>query len=332
MSGVSSLSPERIRLSGDESILQRPMGPLISSLSDLGAYAVCKGNDGRPPVIVGEGLDGGETRITGTISSQFISSLLIASPYSEVGVDLEVEEGLKSKPYLEMTLRTLELAGADIKSDSSLMSYSIPGEQTFDPIEWTVPGDFSSAAFSLGAGAISGGSVEVSNLDPNDVQGDRRILNLLRDFGADVGVSGDKVKVKGGNKLRGIDVDCADTPDLVPILAVLGAVADGSTRLYNVSHLRYKEVDRIAAISKELGKLGAEVEDMDDGLKIFGTDSLSGGKVRSYGDHRMVMSLAVAGLAADGEVEIEGAESIGVSYPNFVRDMRKLGADMEYEE
>ncbi|KXA93276.1 hypothetical protein AKJ64_01045 [candidate division MSBL1 archaeon SCGC-AAA259E17] len=327
MSAVSALSPDRIRLTGDESILKRPMGPLVSSLSDLGADAECKGRKGRPPVVVGGGLKGGETRISGTISSQFISALLIASPYSEVGVDLEVEEGLRSKPYVRMTLKTLKLAGGDIRSKSSLMDFSIPGEQTFQPFDFSVPGDFSSAAFVLGAGALAGEEVEVVNLDPKDVQGDKEILNLLRDFGSEVKVKGRRVRVSGG-ELHGIDVDCSDTPDLVPVLSVLGAVAEGRTRLHNVPHLRFKEVDRLKALATELEKLGAKVKELEDGIKIEGTDRLRGAELDSHGDHRMAMALAVAGLVAEGGVKVKGAESIDVSYPEFVEDMQDLGAKM----
>lgn len=329
MTGISALSPQRIRLSGDESILKRPMGPLIDSLVDLGTEAECEGSQGRPPVVVGCGLEGGETQITGTVSSQFISALLIAAPYSKVGADLEVEDGLKSKPYVRMTLKTLELADAEIDSSSSLMSYSIPGDQTFEPFDYSVPGDFSSAAFFLGAAALGEGEVVVEGLDPKDVQGDSKILDLLEDFGASLKVKGKSVTVRGGKRLSGIDVDCSDIPDLIPVLAVLGATAEGRTRLYNASHLRYKEVDRLRVISSGLKKLGANIKEKEDGLKIFGKNRLEGGKVDSYGDHRMAMAFAIAGLAADGEVLVEGAESTKISYPHFVEDMQSLGAKME---
>lgn len=332
MSAIASLSPRRVRLTGDRSILKRPMGPLIKSLSELGADASCEGSKGRPPVLVGGGMRGGETRITGEISSQFISALLIVSPYSQVGVDLEVEGELRSKPYVRMTLKTLELVDAEVRSDSSLTDFSIPGEQIFEPYEYTVPGDFSSAAFLLGAGALSEKGVEVENLDPNDVQGDKRIIDFLRDFGAEVQVRDKIIGVRGGGRLTGIDADCSDTPDLAPVLAVLGATAEGQTRLYNISHLRYKEVDRLKALAKELQKLGVRVKEIEGGLKIFGSERLRGGELNSYGDHRMAMSLAVAGLVAEDEVQIKGSESIGISYPDFVKDMESLGADIKFEE
>lgn len=332
MSAISSLSQKPVRLTGDDSILERPMGPLIDSLSDLGADARCEGPGGRPPVVVGGGLVGGETSITGEMSSQFISALLIVTPHSEVGVDLEVEGQLRSKPYIRMTLRVLNLAGANVRSQPSLMNYSVPGEQSFRPFEFSVPGDFSSAAFPLVAGALSDEWVEVTNLESKEVQGDKRIIDFLRDFGVDVKVGENSVRVRSSGELQAIDADCSDTPDLVPALSVLGAVADGQTRLHNISHLRYKEVDRLKALKKELSKMGVKVKELEDGLKIFGTNRLSGGELESYGDHRMAMTLAVAGLVAEGGVRVNNAESVRVSYPSFVDDMRKLGVDVSVEK
>ncbi len=331
MTAISSLSSERIQLTGDQSILKRPMGPLVKSLNDLGASAECKGNKGRPPVVVGGGLVGGETRITGKISSQFISALLVASPYSQVGVDLEVEEDLKSKPYVRITLKTLKMADADVQASSSLMSYTIPRQQTFKPINCTVPGDFSSAAFILGAGAFSKKGVKVNNLDPNDVQGDKRIIELIQDFGAEVNIDKNSVEVFGKEKLTGIDVDCSDIPDLVPILTVLGAMGEGKTRLYNIEHLRYKEVDRLRALTNELKKLGIKMKEKESSLRIYGNGEISSGVVDSHGDHRMAMSLAIAGLFAEGPVKVRNADCVNISYPDFVGDIQKIGGKAEYE-
>jgi len=331
MSAISSLTSEKIQLTGDESILERPMGPLVDSLNDLGVSAKCQGRNGRPPVLVGGDLVGGETVITGDVSSQFVSALLIAGLCSEVGIDLEIEEDLKSKPYVEITLKTLEEAGGVVKPSSSLLSYTIPGEQSLKPIDCSVPGDFSSAAFILCAGALSPDGVTVNNLDPGDVQGDRRIIDLLKDFGASVYIEEDSVKVVGKEKISGIDADCSDNPDLVPILTVLGALAEGTTRLYNVEHLRYKEVDRLDVITRELRKLGVKIEEREDSLKVFGEGKISGGEVRSHGDHRIAMSLAIAGLYADGPVTVKNFDCVNISYPEFVEDVHSLGADLNYE-
>jgi 3-phosphoshikimate 1-carboxyvinyltransferase len=327
MTAIASLSPKSIGLTGDESIRARPMDPLIDALVKLGARARCEGPHGRPPVVVGGGLKGGNVEISGAISSQFISALLIACPYAKEDVELTVTE-LRSKPYTEITLELLNLAGAEIKHSSDLMDFTIPGKQIFRPLDFDVPGDFSSAAFMLGAGALAGVNIKVKNLDVRGVQGDKRIVDLLREFGAEVKVKGKEVEVSSSD-LMGIEADCGDNPDLVPVLAVLGAVAEGTTKLMNIPHLRHKETDRLRALGTELRKLGARVEELPDELRIRGVKQLKGARLNSYGDHRMVMALAVAGLAAQGETIVDGAENISVSYPNFVDDMRKLGAKVE---
>jgi len=327
MTAIASLSPKSIGLTGDESIRARPMGPLIDALVKLGARARCEGLHGRPPVVVGGGLKGGNVEISGAISSQFISALLLACPYAKEDVELHVTE-LRSKPYTEMTLEVLELVGADIKHSSDLMEFTIPGRQIFRPLEFDVPGDFSSAAFMLGAAALAGVNVRIKNLDVRGVQGDKRIVDLLREFGAEVKVKGKEVEVSSSD-LMGIEADCGDNPDLVPILAVLGAVAEGTTKLMNIPHLRHKETDRLRALGTELRKLGARIEELPDELRIRGVKQLKGARLNSYGDHRMAMALAVAGLAARGESIVEGAENIPVSYPNFIDDIRKLGAKVE---
>jgi 3-phosphoshikimate 1-carboxyvinyltransferase len=329
MSAISALSPEPVRLTGDESILKRPMGPLVEALEKLGAKARCQGRGGRPPVVVGGGLKGGEVEITGAVSSQFISALLIASPYARDDVRLTITGKLRSRPYVEITLELLEAAGARIRRNKSLTEFRIPGGQTFRPINLTIPGDFSSAAFPLGAAALTGSTVRVKNLDVRGAQGDRRIVELLEEFGADVKVRGKTVEACGTGTLSGIEADCGDNPDLVPVLAVLGSVADGQTRLINIPHLRFKETDRLRALAVELKKLRAEVKELPDELRLKGVRELKGARLSSYGDHRMAMAFAVAGLVARGETTVDRAESIPVSYPSFVSDMCKLGARME---
>ena len=329
MSAIAALSPKPVRMTGDESILKRPMGPLIDALAQLGAKARCEGARGRPPVVVGGGLEGGDVEITGTISSQFISALLLACPYAREDVELRVTEELRSKPYVEITLELLDAAGAKIKRSRDLMEFKIHGGQVFRAMDIEIPGDFSSAASLLVAAALAGGVVRVSNLDVRRAQGDKRIVGLLKEFGADVRVKGKVVEVSGAERLSGIEADCGDNPDLVPTLAVLGSLADGRTKLTNIPHLRYKETDRIRALRVGLNKLGVEVDELPGELRIKGVKRLKGTSLRSYGDHRMAMALAVAGLVARGETVVEGAESIPVSYPNFVEDMRKLGAKIE---
>jgi len=329
MSAIAALSPKPIRLTGDQSILKRPMGQLIEALEKLGAKARCEGKGGRPPVVVGGGLSGGSVEITGSVSSQFISALLIASPYARENVELTITEELRSKPYIEITLELLDAVGANIKRNRDLTEFKIRGGQTFRALDMAIPGDFSSAAFVLGAAALTGSNVKVNNLDVGGVQGDRRIVKFLEEFGADVKTRGKTVEVSATGELSGIEADCGDNPDLVPVLAVLGSVASGRTRLLNIPHLRFKETDRIRTLATGLKKLGAEVQELPDELKLKGVKQLKGARLSSYNDHRMAMAFAVAGLVARGKTIVSGVESIPVSYPTFVEDMQKLGARIE---
>ncbi len=328
LSAVAALSKGPIRLTGDQSLVKRPMGPLIDALQKLGAKGKCEGKDGRPPVVVGGKLAGGEIEITGSVSSQFISALLIAAPLAEDDVEIKITEKLRSRPYVDITLELLDAAGAKIRRDKDLMNFKIPGGQTFKPLDMDIPGDFSSAAFVLGAAAITGSSVKVSNLDAKSAQGDKRIIDFMSEFGAEVKLGSKSVEVLETCGLSGVDLDCADNPDLVPILSVLGAVADGRTFIGNVPHLRLKESDRLKVLAAGLQKMGANVTELPDGLKLAGGE-LNGASVQSHDDHRMAMAFAVAGLVAKGQTTVDGAESIPVSYPTFVEDMRKLGAKIE---
>ncbi len=332
LSAVAALSKEPVRLTGDESLVKRPMGPLIDALQRLGAKGKCEGKEGRPPVIVGGKLAGGEIEITGAVSSQFISALLIAAPYAEEDVEIRITEKLRSRPYVDITLELLDAAGAKIKRDKEMMNFKIPGGQTFKPLDVEIPGDFSSAAFILGAAAITGSNVRVNNLDVRGAQGDKKIIDFLKDFGTEINVRGKTVEVLGTGELRGVDLDCANNPDLVPILSVLGSVADGRTSIGNVPHLRLKESDRLKVLAAGLQKMGAKVVELQDGLKLTGVEELKGASVQSHDDHRMAMAFAVAGLVARGQTIVDGAESIPVSYPTFVEDMRKIGAKVEVFE
>ena len=332
MSAIASLSQKPVKFTGDESIQKRPMGPLIDALSDLGAKVRCEGPQGRPPVVVGGGIEGGEIEITEAVSSQFISALLLAVPYAKGDTKISIKEKMRSRPYVDITLELLDAAGAKVKRNQDLTEFSIPSGQVLKPLDITIPGDFSSAAFVFGAAAITGSTVAVKNLDLKGAQGDKRIIELIMEFGADVSVKEKSVKVSGVGKLEGIDVDCGDTPDLVPILSVMGSVAEGRTSISNVPHLRAKETDRLRALALGLGELGAEVKELKDGLQIKGVSGLKGTRVESFYDHRMAMAFAVAGLVAKGQTLVSGAESIPVSYPNFVEDMRKLGAKIEIVE
>ncbi len=327
LSAVAALSPNPVMITGDESLLKRPMGPLVEALRLLGARAECKGKDGRPPVVVGGGLRPGEVILPGSVSSQFISALLIAGTQVDGELEIKIDGELVSRPYVEITLELMRLAGADVRCSRDLRRMRVMGGSALRPIEIEIPGDFSSAAFPLVAGAITRSRVRVENLDFGGPQGDKRVVDFLRDLGGEVEVGKNYVEINDGD-LEGTELDCKDNPDLVPPLAVVGSVAEGKTEIINVPHLRLKESDRLRVLAAGLGRMGAKIKELPDGLRIWGVSELKGSTVDSFMDHRMAMAFAVAGLVASGQTVVEGAESIPVSYPTFVEDMRSLGARM----
>ncbi len=326
LTGVVALLDGTTILTGDASLRKRPMAPLLEALGQLGARARALGVDGRPPVEVTGPLRGGRVTVPGAVSSQFLSSLLIACPLAPEATDLRVAPPILSEPYVEVTRHMVQRFGVRVGGGGT--EFHIPGRQHYAPVDFDVPGDFSSAAFPLVAAAISRGDVTVDGLDTSLPQGDRRLVEILRAFGADVAVKPDRVRVRSG-VLQGQVVDVGDTPDLFPVLAVLATQADGETRFVNGAHLRLKESDRIETTVAFLQAMGARVEGTPDGALVRGPSKLGGALVQAEGDHRILMAAAVAGLVADGPVEITDPESFRVSYPTFLEDFRSLGADLE---
>ncbi len=323
LTGVAALLEGSTTLSGDASLQKRPMGPLLTALTSLGACARSLAGDGRPPVQVEGVLRGGRVSLSGSVSSQFLSSLLIACPLAATSSEIQVLPPRRSEPYVEVTRQMVREFGVEIQVDGD--SYLVPGGQTFHPTDVDVPGDFSSAAFPLVAAAITGGDVTVEGLDVASPQGDRRIAQLLDSFGARVDVARDRVRVRSGD-LAGQTVDVSDTPDLFPILAVLATQAKGATHFVNGEHLRVKESDRIASTVAMLQALGGHAEPTVDGCVVHGPSRLRGAFIDSQADHRILMAAAVAGLAADDMVDISDPWCFRVSYPSFLDDMRALGA------
>ena len=333
---VSALCDGAAVLTGDASLRKRPNVPLLTALNELGAGAFSTKGDGTAPLVVKGRLTGGETAIDGSISSQFISALLIACPLTAKDTYIQANN-LSSLPYMSMTTEVLEQAGVEISFSTSSGSndyyFHVAGGRSYDLRRYTVPGDFSSSSYLLAAAAITDSKIKVRNLFPS-AQGDSRIVELLRGMGAAIrwNKEGGVVEVQGAasSGLRAISVDMRENPDLVPTIAVLAAVADGTTEITGVAHLRYKETDRLRFLAEELTKLGARVTEREDGLVIEGRKEkgLNAAKVYSHDDHRLAMSLCIAALATTGGTVVEGADCANISYPSFFTDMRALGADI----
>ncbi|NLX47473.1 MAG: 3-phosphoshikimate 1-carboxyvinyltransferase [Euryarchaeota archaeon] len=325
MAGVASLLPCATVLTGDESVRRRPMQPLIDSLAMMGVRCESTRGNGLAPLIVKGPNLGSRTEIRGDVSSQFISSLLISSALKEVDTEIALSTPLRSRPYVDITRQMMERFGASCQVTEH--GFLVQGGQRYRPVDYVVPGDFSSAAFPLAAGALTG-KVTVRNLDPTDVQGDRAFLDMLVSLGAKVEWKDSELTCSRAD-LSGTDLDLGDAPDLFPIAAVMCAFARGESRIYNAAHVRLKESDRIAATAMFLKDMGADIVETEDGCVIRGGRPLKGTNVNAFNDHRILMAAAVAALGAAGETVISDGGCHRVSYPDFVNDMRSLGTMME---
>lgn len=322
---LAALYSQEVTFDGDKSIRQRPMTSLLNALKKLGVIVKSE-NDKCPFTICGP-LKGGKTTVNG-ISSQFLTAMLFASPLACEDIEIEVEN-LHEQPYVSITLDWLNRQGIKY-TNRGLDYFFIPGRQKFKPFDSRIAADFSSATFALCAAAITQSEIKISGLDFSDHQGDKKVFGYLREMGMEIEEAGDGLIVKGG-RLKGIDIDMNDTPDALPALAVVGCYAEGTTRLLNVEQARLKECDRISAIATELNKMGGKLQELPDGL-VIRQSALNGTEVHGYDDHRMVMSLAIAALGAEGITTIDTAESIHVTYPSFIEDMVAIGAQIRILE
>lgn len=323
LSAIASLADGETRLTGDASLVKRPMGPLAESLRRLGVVVTT--TDGKAPMSVRGPMLGGRATLPGDMSSQFVSALLLAGAKTPEGVEVEIQGALKSRPYVDITIEMMEDFGA--KAQRVGEGFRVEGGQRFRAADYRVPGDFSTAAFPLVAGALAG-EVTVENLPTRTAQGDKAILSQLEAFGAQVTRDARSATVRR-SALHGARIDLSDTPDAFPALCALAAHAKGETVLSGAAHLRFKESDRIKAMVTNLRKMGVDAHEREDGAVI------RGGKVRgarglvTEGDHRILMALAVCGLAAEGPLELDDHEAHAVSYPAFIQDFQRMGARLE---
>lgn len=300
---------------------ERPIKPLINSLSKLGAKFETKEEGDKDIITIYQGIKGGKTDIPGNISSQFITGLLFACARAEKDTEINVTTKVESKPYIKITLDVLNDFGITVNVSEDMRKFIIPGNQHYKNKRYEIEGDYSSAAFLLAAGAING-NIVVKNLNTNSKQGDREILNILKRMNANIKVNKDSIHIKS-SELKGIEIDAKDMPDLVPICAVLGCFATGETKIFNAERLRIKESDRLDAITTELKKMNANIKETEDGL-IVKRSNLKGAVIDPHNDHRIAMACAIAGLNAEGETIIKNAECVNKSYPSFFEDIEKL--------
>ena len=327
--GTAALGDGLTVLTGDDSLRSRPQGPLLAAIADLDGRAESTRANGQAPLVVGGGIDGGRVSIPGDVSSQYITALLMAGAVTSEGVRVDLETELKSAPYVDVTRELL--ADFGVETGETDAGFEVPGGQSYARDDaYTVPGDFSSLSYLLAMGALAApDGLRIEGAVPS-AQGDTAIVDVLDRMGGDVDWDRDDgVVTVSRSALSGCEVSVADTPDLLPTVATLGAVAAGDTHITDAEHVRFKETDRVSAMATELGKMGVEVTEERDSLTVHGGDTdLRGATVDGYHDHRIVMALAVAGLVADGETTVRGAEHVDVSFPEFFDVLADLGGDV----
>jgi 3-phosphoshikimate 1-carboxyvinyltransferase len=322
---IGSLADKDFIIDGTERMRDgRPLQDLIDSIKNLGIEAHSINNNGCPPILLKHGtFKGGETSLKGNKSSQYFSAILLASPFAQKETVINTIGDMVSKPYIDITLEIMKEFGVRAKNEN-YNKFTIEPNQKYKAINYNIEGDYSSASFFFAAAAITKGRIKINNLNPNSKQGDKFFLNTLEKMGCLVNYGKDYVEVIG-KPLKGITVDMKDYPDIVPPLAVVCAFAKGESKLYNISHLKYKECDRLIAPVKELNKIGVDAKCDDDSITIIGDNgkNIHGATIDTYNDHRMVMSFACAGLKIPNII-INNPENVNKSFPDFFEKFNKL--------
>lgn len=321
LTSVAALGRSPFTIDGDPRMYERPIEPLMSALQGWGVDIVSIKDSGCPPLRINDrrlpGIQGGATILPEGKSSQYLSSLLLVAPYAKEKAELRVEGEVLSKPYVAMTLAVMADFGIHVDCTEDYTHFSIP-QGCYKGREYRVEGDASNASYFWAAAAITGGRVTVSNVPVPSLQGDAMLAPLLGRMGCEVSQTGDGITLKGPERLQPVTIDMGDMPDVVPTLAVVAAFAHGTTTINNIAHLRIKECDRLSAVVTELGKLGVDIEEKEATMIIHGKggEGMRGAEIETYEDHRMAMSLAVAGLRVRG-VKITGESCVAKSFPDF---------------
>jgi len=320
LTGVAALGFSEYTLTGSVRMQERPVQDLLDALTRLGACAISVSGSGCPPVTVRGPIEGGRTHIDCSLSSQYLSALLLIGPCTEKGLEIEVTQGPVSRPYVDMTIAVMEDFGVRVVREGYGL-FQVPGSTPYLAGHHRVEPDASQAGYFWAAGAVTGATVGVEGIGPRSRQGDVSFSRLLEQMGCIVREEDGHLKVTGG-PLRAIDADMADMPDMVPTLAVVAAFARGTTRIRNVAHLKAKESDRLASVVRELRRMGIEADCDDAGMTIRG-GTPKPADIETHQDHRLAMSFAVAGLRTPGLV-ITGASCVEKSFPHFWRVLDDL--------
>ncbi len=314
LTGIVAIGDGTYTLTGTKRMFERPIQDLLDGLNQVGVEAFAVNANGCPPIkIKGGKIDGGHVDLNCSISSQYLSSLLLMAPYTDKGLEITVTRGPVSRPYIDMTVDIMTRLGVKV-ARNGYSSFNVPGNQIYKAGNYYVEPDCSQAGYFWAAAAITGAKIKVKGISKNSSQGDVRFADVLEEMGCKVFHENDGISVCG-DKLSAIEVDMANMPDIVPTLAVVAAFARGTTIIKNVAHLREKECDRLSSVATELSKMGIEANTTENGLVIKGGKPV-GAEINTYNDHRIAMSFAVAGLVVPG-IKIKDEKCVEKSFPEF---------------
>jgi 3-phosphoshikimate 1-carboxyvinyltransferase len=308
-------------LTGEKRLCERPVGALADALKEMGANVVTHNN--CPPVEINAGgLTGGKITLRDIDSSQYVSALLLCAPYMKQGMDLSLQGGVVSTPYIDLTINVMRDFGAKI-TETGKYEYNVAAGEIYQGHKYNVEGDASSASYFFLAAALLRKMIRVEGINRQSKQGDIRLLDVLEELGCKVRSEENYVEVTGGNLAEGdLAFDLNDMPDMVPTLAILSAFRKGQTIISNVAHLRIKESNRLAAMVNELNRAGIEAKELPEGIMIQG-GQMRPVEIETYNDHRMAMSFATAGLVVPG-IEISDKKCVDKSFPSFWEELKKL--------
>ncbi len=302
----------RVMIDGDERMRKRPIVDLLKALEKMGALVESK--NGYPPVVIdGKNFKGGKVTVKSDVSSQFISSLMMIAPYADEPVEITLTGKITSKPYIDITCDVMKQFGGKV-INNNYKTISIDNKKKYSGKKYSIEGDASNSSYFMAAAAITKSKIRINNLNPDTVQGDIKFLSVLEEMGCSIYTGENFVEVIGSD-LKGIDVNMNEIPDIVQTLAVVSLFAKGKTIIRNVGNLRFKECDRLSALTAEIKKIGPDVQEMKTGL-IINPSATSSSKIKTYNDHRMAMSFSILGLKVPG-IEIENPECVKKSFPDY---------------
>ncbi|AOZ91568.1 3-phosphoshikimate 1-carboxyvinyltransferase [Paenibacillus crassostreae] len=330
--GIATLCPDVTFVNTyPDSLGKRPHDDLIEALGQLGVEV--EHNDGRLPITIRGGKPtGGKIKVSGEVSSQYLSALLFLTPLLEQDSEIEVLGDLKSKVVIGQTLEVLEQAGIIVHASPDYMTFSVPGRQSYKAQDYTVQGDYPGSAAILAAAAVTQSDVVVERLSVASKQGERAIVDVLQMMGVPLTHENDIVHVKGNGRLKAIEFDGDAATDAVLAMVAAAVFAEGTSRFYNVENLRYKECDRITDYLAELRKAGANVEERQAEIIVHGRpEGVEGGvEINAHYDHRVIMALSIVGLRAAQPITIKDAHHVAKSYPQYFEHLEALGAQVKW--